>query len=158
MTPCWMISLLTPASVALLEKQPLPCRPWGFSPADTTASVATGRAGQSADSPHGYHITVSSCWLLLPAPSEGHRLLVAPSPWASFTPTPPFSFLMRPPSAPVGRRATDTVCRRHGDLSFSAACVFQFSCYSLSWLPGSLSSSDFSSLSETALILLCWFK
>lgn len=41
--------------------------------------------------PPGYHIAVSSCWLLLCATWEAHRLLAARSPWAPFTLTPALS-------------------------------------------------------------------
>ena len=149
-------------SVTLLEKQPIPLGPgsvscWYHSQCGYRPPGPIGR-GSPPRPPHGYHMAVSSCWLLLPAPSEGPRLLVTAPPWASFTPTPPFSVPMRPASAPAGRRATDMQVAEWPQLFHCLS--FQFSCSlcCLSWLPGSRSSSDFSSPCETAMILLCWFK
>lgn len=42
--------------------------------------------------PHGYQMTLSSCWLLFSATWEGHGLLAAWSPWAPFTLTPALAF------------------------------------------------------------------
>lgn len=63
MAPCWMSSLVTPGKTAP------PSRALGGSPADTTAGVATGRWGQSAEAPLfppwlSYHCVL----LLTPAP------------------------------------------------------------------------------------------
>lgn len=41
-----------------------------------------GPIGREPPFSPGYHITVSSCWLLFSATWEGHRLLAARSPWA----------------------------------------------------------------------------
>lgn len=88
--------------------------------------------------PPGYHIVVSSCWLLFSATWEGRRLLAARSSWAPFTLTPTFSSSL----SLWGLLIQAVVCshrtqycryvmqsKRRDDLSFSTACVSQLCSY-----------------------------
>lgn len=160
MTPCWMSSLVTLVVLPSWKNSPSLAGPGSVS------CWYHSQCGYRPLGPIGWGSTFPPrlsyhCVLLLtPAPCSftGTQITCRSVPRAPFTPTPPFSPPMWPLSAPAGRRATDMQEAEWPQL-FRCLC-FQFSCClcSLSWLPGSHSSSDFSSPSETALISLCWFK
>lgn len=127
MTPCWMISLVTPGSVALLEKQPLPCSPW-----ECLLPVWLQAAGANRLRllfPPMAIISlcplVDSCSLLLQRDTD--YLSLCPLEPLSHRPHLSLSQCGRSHSAPAGRRATDMQEAQWPQL-FHCLC-FQFSCY-----------------------------
>ena len=82
-----------------------------------------GPIGWEPCSPPGYHIAVSSCWLLFSATWEGHRLVAVWSPWAPFTLTLSLSLSLslRPPnaqlSAPTGHSTVDMWRGARGEMT-----------------------------------------
>lgn len=158
MTPCWMISLVTPGIIALLEKQPLPGRPW-----ECLLLIPQLVWLQAAGAnPPRLHFSPMAIISLCPLVDSWSLLLHRDTDYLLLRPPEPLSHQVHLSLSRCGLRllpqdAAPQICRRQSDLSFSAACVFQFSSYLCSrcWLPGSYPSSDFPSPSEPALILLC---
>lgn len=106
-----------------------------------------GPIGWEPCSPPGYHIAVSSCWLLFSATWEGHRLVAVWSPWAPFTLTLSLSVSWSLALSLRGLLTHTVVCshrtrycryaarsERRDDLSFSTACISRRTV--LSWLRG----------------------
>lgn len=127
MTPCWMISLVTPGSIALLEKQPLPRRPWEC----LLLIPQPGQLQASGANRPRLHFPPTAIISLCPLVDSCSLSLQRNTDYLSLRPPEPLShqlhlFLPQCGCCLLPQDAVPQICRRHNDLSFSVACASSF--------------------------------